>query len=580
MASCVNPEVAIDHFADIIVVGMGGAGAIVARQLSEAGYKVTGLEAGERKDTDAIVVDPAQNGALLQGGNLQRYFTEYAGGTGGLQAARVYGGGGTVGGMQYSTCTQEYWQSVTDRTSSPDQGWNAPNIRSIAKRLENFDGPDPEGIHGTGGPIDIRVGSINPVASAAFTAAVNSVTSEGTTDDYNSFTPSKELGSFPDWQLFQTPDGKRVTPSTAFLSDMAEATEVPIDDDDHTKQLYFTRSNALKIYSNATVNKVIFCPDDTLPKPIAQGVQAIVEGTLITFRARRGVILCAGLGSPAILQRSGIGNATLLNDNNIPIVFENENVGLHLKNHVTYAIVALPDTNPIPGTTVDPDLLYAGGAFVKSTIATEPTRRAYQYTYLAAPPTAAVVVANNLQPRDDNGSVKIQAYDPLKEPLVDFDGNRYTADVACNIEMIRIARDVIESMGNRTLEDLSDDTKIDLYVQSQEEATFHWTGGCRMGQDPSISVVDEDFKVFGVESLWVCDAMVLPENPDGNPQGAVSYIGTLLSDKLMNVPPMLTCPLVILPPDPPPLVLAPKIDTSALNPIKNVYTEKVPKDTL
>jgi hypothetical protein len=68
--------------------------------------------------------------------------------------------------------------------------------------------------------------------------------------------------------------------------------------------------------------------------------------------------------------------------------------------------------------------------------------------------------------------------------------------------------------------------------------------------------------------------MVLPASCDGNSAAAALYLAYIFTDKILNNPPALyTCPFVIAPPDPPPLVLAPEVDTSVFDPIKTVYKD-------
>lgn len=567
-------QIVPDHFTEYIVVGVGASGAIVAKQLSDGGHQVIALDSGTREDANPLVVDPSKNSYLLSG-DINKFFTRYSGTSDGLEVSRVFGGGTTVGGMQYVSYTDDYWHEVY-LAADKDPAWNTPNIRSIAKRLENFNGSGNQSMHGTDGPVDIRVATINESASKLFSEAVNTTTNVSTLKDYNDFEGDAE-GSFIKWQLLQTPDKKRVTTSTAYLSDTMRVEEEPVGPNDYRKEVYLDRNNRLKIYSNATVSKITYC--DTMPAtetPLANGVIAFVEGKEIHFKASKGVILCGGLSSPAILQRSGIGERALLEALDIPVIVDNNRVGFGLANHSSCGILAVPDTNQIPGSTDDPEALYAGGTFLKDVTSDDPLRRSIEITQLtSAEAQVSLFLCNYLRLRS-TGTVKIQQYDPLKPPLVKFNPLTYVSDIYSHVEMIKTVITIMNKMGLKPVDVLSSDAQIEAFVKISVGATYHWTGGCKVGANQSLGVVDHNFKVFGVNGLYICDNMVLPASCDGNTAAAAMYLAYIFTDKILNNPPLLyTCPFVILPPIPPPLVLAPETDTSEFDPIKTVY--KTPK---
>jgi choline dehydrogenase-like flavoprotein len=91
----------------------------------------------------------------------------------------------------------------------------------------------------------------------------------------------------------------------------------------------------LKVLTNATVEKVLFDAFDPQGKLVAGGVMFRNQRQTRIVKARKEVILSAGaFGSPQILERSGIGSKTILDENKINIMYENENVGENLQDHV------------------------------------------------------------------------------------------------------------------------------------------------------------------------------------------------------------------------------------------------------
>jgi choline dehydrogenase-like flavoprotein len=94
-----------------------------------------------------------------------------------------------------------------------------------------------------------------------------------------------------------------------------------------------SRSN-LKVATGAVVQKIIF--ETRNGKPTATGVQVkLSDGTTATYTAKKEVILAAGaVGSPKVLELSGVGDKKLLTKYGIPVVYDNRNVGENLQDHV------------------------------------------------------------------------------------------------------------------------------------------------------------------------------------------------------------------------------------------------------
>jgi len=91
-----------------------------------------------------------------------------------------------------------------------------------------------------------------------------------------------------------------------------------------------TKSN-LEILTNVLVDKVIVANQG---RPRASGVKFIHNGQEHVVSASKEVVLCSGaLGTPAILERSGIGNSKILQSLGIDTVVQNENVGENLQDH-------------------------------------------------------------------------------------------------------------------------------------------------------------------------------------------------------------------------------------------------------
>lgn len=75
----------------------------------------------------------------------------------------------------------------------------------------------------------------------------------------------------------------------------------------------------------------------------------------------------------------------------------------------------------------------------------------------------------------------------------------------------------------------------ECYVTHFTLTTFHPAGTCKMGMlDDKSSVVGFDFKVIGMENLFVADASIFPSMPSGNINTAVAIVASILSEELLK----------------------------------------------
>src|SRR5437868_3624815 len=317
--------------ADFIVVGMGAAGALVLRLLSDKGFSVIGIEAGGNYDNDPLILK-STNSRDLEGNYTWKFFynqeTENnpdiilsSGEESKMNytTGRLIGGGSSINGMQYVRGTDNYWNAWA-AINGPE--WNAKAALKGYKKLEKFIGVpiafNPS-VHGFDGKMQTRQAPIIASTMATkFATALATATSSTIIEDYND--PMTPLGTFTRWSLFEQPNGNRASSSTDFLHDIV---------DKNGKSRSCNRK--VRIIQNCTVNKVLFECNKAI------GVEAIHNGQTITIKAKKEVILCAGIHSNEILQRSGIADAKFLKSLCIPVIVDNPNVGIVSKNHLINA---------------------------------------------------------------------------------------------------------------------------------------------------------------------------------------------------------------------------------------------------
>lgn len=512
----------IDYEADYVVVGMGAAGAGVAKILSNnKAVSVIGIEAGGDYD-DSVPISNSTYAPVLEEEYFPNYFYQLsqipqplAGGAQfNYTTGRLLGGGSSINGEQYvrgSGINYSQWAPLVG------ERWSAENIFSAFKDLENYFGiATAITRRGYSGLVHIRQAPVNPTTMAEkFVTAVSQATGYPEIIDYNDI--STPIGPFTRWQLFQRPDGRRESSSTAYLKPFLD------------KNLEGRDKRQLKILVNSTVLKVLF--DGTK----ATGVQILKNGEFSNVYARKKVILCAGIYSNCLLQISGIGSKDLLKSIGIDVIYDNPNVGKNLINHFINMAVftANPDDPGVPEE--DPNALYVGGAFLPDpTPPVDPLVRGVQLIGVSGGPGSFVIAIITNQPKS-RGTVTIQSKDPLQVPLVDDGTFTDSADLDTFMNVYKIyikeiaarlnALDSQYVLVDPTLDIINDDELLEEYILANIDHTHHWTGTCRMAPLDQGGVVDSHGNVYGVENLVVADDSIAPFIPDGNTAACAFMIG-------------------------------------------------------
>ena len=409
-----NEELTFDY----IVIGTGPSGAVIAKTLSDdKKSSVLVLEAGGNHDRDQPIRD-STFALELEEHFIPQYFWQ---GEGIPQkeldersfewtTGRLLGGGSSINTEQYVRPTSAVfneWESLLGPLWSPEQAIN--NF----KKLEKYNGTtDNLDAHGFNGRIDIRQAPVNPTAMAEkLVSAIEQATRFSRILDYND--PNTPLGPFTRWQLYQDPDGQRESSSTAFLS-----SDIVTSDGQGRK------GRKLRVLSKSTALRVLF------KKKRAIGVEFLKEGETVRAYARKKVIISAGINSAQLLMLSGIGPADLLNNADIPVIFDNPNVGQNLKNHTLNFAVFTTNPNPQnnPEPLDDPNALFTGGAFLPDpTSGSDQNRRGVQLIGIGSEDSLTIAIIF-LQPKS-SGSIKIQSNDPLQIVLADEGFLENTADL-------------------------------------------------------------------------------------------------------------------------------------------------------
>jgi len=507
---------------DYIIVGAGSAGCILANRLSaDPACRVLLLEAGGR-DWNPLLRVPLMSGVLLRGKtanwdylcepepNLENRRLRWPRG-------KVLGGSSSINGMVHVRGLPSDYDAWAQR-GLPD--WSFDAVMPAFKRSEAHERGE-SAWRGGSGPVPVtRPPQTNPLYDA-FVAAGRAA-GHKVVDDFNGPEP-EGFGHLE----FAIRKGQRWSMARAYL-DPARS-----------------RPN-LRIVTHAHLRHVTF------EAGRATGVEALVRGQPVRFRAEREVILSTGtIGSPMALMHSGIGDADTLQRLGIDVVADRPEVGRNLQDHLLVR-VEHACTQPITlhgitradraalallramlfGTGPAASFPIAAGAYLKSDPALDlPDLRS---SFMPALSTASIrlplvpyvaprheghgFVANCYQMRPHSrGSLTLRSADPRDPPLIYPNHLSAAHDLMVVREGVKRLREVFAQAPFDPYRgpelspgpEVRTDAEIEAFVRRTAESSYHCVGTCRMGADDA-SVVDARLRVRGVEGLRVVDASVMP----------------------------------------------------------------------
>lgn len=510
-----------DSVFDYVVVGAGPAGCLLANRLSaDPSCRVLLLEAGGPDNYPWIHIPV---GYLRCIGNPRTdwcFNTEAQPGLGGRSLGyprgKVLGGCSSINGMIYmrgQAADYDRW------AEQGNDGWAWKDVLPLFKASErHFAGPSDS--HGGEGEWRVEQQRYSwPILDAFRDAAEQSGIAK--VADFNTG-DNAGCGYF---QVNQR-SGVRWNASKAFLR--------PVQ----------ARPN-LTVRTGVQVDQVIL--DNTR----AKAVKAHWQGAWHAFEAQREIILCAGsVGSPGILQRSGIGPRKLLEGLGIGVRHELPGVGGNLQDHLQlrliYQVRNTRTLNQMANSLwgkMEMGLRYlydrSGplamapsqlGAFVRSGPEQATANLQYHVQPLSlerfgeplhrfAAFTASVC---NLRPAS-RGRVDIRSADMLAEPLIDPNYLSDPEDLRVAADAIRLTRRIVQAPAlaafdpREYLPGPALQTEAQLHEAAGRIGTtiFHPVGTCRMGSGP-LDVVDNQLRVHGIPGLRIADASIMPQIVSGN----------------------------------------------------------------
>ncbi len=531
---------------DYIIVGAGSAGCVLANRLTADGrYTVLLLEAGGSDRHPFVQMPSALSYPMAMKRFNWGYESEpepYLNGRR-INTPRGKGLGGTssINGMVYvrgHACDFEEWENAGA------DGWGYSDCLPYFQRAESWQG-GADAYRGGNGPLGVGGGNnmaLNPLYGAFIKAGAEA--GYPTTEDYNGYA---QEGFGPMHMTVR--GGVRDSTARAYLRPAQK------------------RAN-LHVVTHASADRLMF------DGKRVTGVSYTRRGTPHRANATQEVILAAGaFGSPALLERSGVGAGPPLQAAGIDLRHELAGVGGNLQDHLEvyfqYACTQPVTLNARLGLLskawigarwlLRRDGLGASNHFEACAFIRSKAGRKWpdiQYHFLPAAMrydgTAAfdghgfqVHVGPN-KPKS-RGHTHIVSADPQAPPRILFNYLQHSDDVADWRHCIRLTREILAQPamdGFRGPEiqpgsDVTSDDAIDAWVKDNVESAYHPTGTCKMGRenDPS-AVVDPTCRLIGLDGVRVVDSSIFPAVLNGNINAPTIMVAEKAADMILGNPPL------------------------------------------
>lgn len=499
-----RPDAGMDNV-DVVIVGGGAAGCVIAARLSEDGSRsVLLLEAGP--DLRTKVPDELRNGWTI---SRETYDWGYTSERTGAGAVRNLWRKKLLGGTSWLTrfASRGAPGDYDEWSALGNVGWGFDDVLPYFTRLETDADFGDQPWHGDRGPMPIRRYLEHDLTEVA-AVGLRAMETLGfpLVEDHNQ-PGAVGVGRMP----MTSRAGVRSTTADAYLPAVG------------------ARPN-LSIRANAPVADVM------LEGVRAMGVR-LLDGTSIRARS---VVLCGGTyGSPPILLRSGIGPAVQLRSLGIPVRIDLPGVGANLADHPTIGIEC-----GYRGPIREAPTLHVIGTFHSV------GRRHHEppdlMLWLSDPngPTGGPVTFDIevalMKPRS-RGVIRLRSADPAAAPRIHLPDLQDPSDVERLAEGYGRAMAVANRPEVRRYADppqeVAGGDALRRWIRANAYSVPHVVGTCSMGPRPEDgAVVDAWGRVHGTEGLIVADASIMPTVPSGFTHLPTIMIAERLSDRIAAGP--------------------------------------------